>query len=74
MRQREKREQKLEKRRFWRQKKETQRESVRKKEKIIKNIYIATCYSKVLVVAPYCSKLLKLLRFGTFDVEHILVF
>ena len=36
MRQREEREQKLEKRRFWRQKKETQRESVRKKEKIIK--------------------------------------
>ena len=46
---------------------------MRKKEKIFKK-NIATCYSKVLVVAPYCSKLLKLLRFDTFDVEHILVF
>ena len=48
------------------------RECEKERENIKKNI--ATCYSKVLVVAPYCSKLLKLLRFDTFDVEHILVF
>ena len=35
---------------------------------------IATCYGKLLVVATYYSKLLKLFRLGTFNVEHILVF
>ena len=46
------------------------REWERKREK--KNI--ATCYGKLLVVATYYSKLLKLFRLGTFNVEHILVF
>ena len=54
-------------------KRDLDRERVRKKEKI-KRKYIATCYSKVLIVTPSCSKLLKLFTFGTFDVEHVLVF
>ena len=53
--------------------KDTWRERVQERENNSKK-NIATCYSKVLVVAPYCSKLLKLLKFDTFDVEHVFVF
>ena len=49
-----------------------ERESEKERENNKK--YIATCNSKMLVVAPYYRKLLKHLRFGTFDVEHVFVF
>ena len=43
-------------------------------KKWLKKKIVATSYSKVLVVAPYCSKLLKFFSFGILDVEYVLGF
>ena len=43
-----------------------ERERVRKKENKLKK--------KKKNIATYCNKLLKLFKFGNFDVEHVLIF
>ena len=48
-----------------------ERESEKERKKIIKKI-VATCYNEVLVIKPYCSKLLKFLRFDTLDKDGFL--